>query len=229
MKYLLLLLLSFPAFAQQGPTYFRGNLGTSGPCGRPDATLCVQSPTSPGDDQLHSNLTIDLSLFPCNPLAEALLNFQGRDVNNNQVQMGSVSVLFTGGCGYNGYTGMRLNSPWLGFGSDMAYRQWGGRGVGLFRPGDNDTCGGRFLCITRTSGYPSIAGSSNGMVIEGCFPGNCDTFLNSYGAGDVRLALGGGQVQIGTASIAGGCTPNARLPIKVGPGVGTLVYLPICQ
>lgn len=199
MKTLFLLLFPALAFAQQSATTFTGNLGTAGQCGRPDATLCVQAPTSQSQDQLHSNFTIDLALNPCNPLAEGMVNFQGRNSGADNVQMGSVSVMWSGGCNYpNGYSVLRLNATQGGGGqADMAYRQWGGRGIGLFRASDNDTCGGRFLCITRTLGLPSVAGKEN-LVLEGCQSGNCDLFLNSYSTGRVRIALGGGQVQIGT-------------------------------
>lgn len=225
MRFLLLLLLALPAYAQ-GPTIMRGNLGTQD-CGRPDATLCIQAPTSPTEDQLHSNVTIDLSLFPCNPLAEGMLNFQGRNTGNHNVQMGSVSALWSGGCdGSLGYSVLRLNSTYNGgWSSDIQYRQWGGRGIGLFRLGDNDHCGGRFLCITRTPGFASIAGSSD-LVLNGTPNGMGDVFINSYGTGTVRVAHGGGQIQIGTP-VSNVCPNGWKECIRMLDSNGATMYLQV--
>lgn len=193
-----------------GPTVASGAVGGSFDVGRPDAGLVVRSlqssDTPPYAPLPHRHAMVDLSLDidPCDPAEEALVNASGRDSNGDWKQMGSISWMWTGGCSLStGYSVLRLNAARISGpnsgSADMALMLWADRGVGLFRNGNNDHCGGRFLCITRTLGSPSIVGTpETGMVIEGALGSAAATpiFLNSYNSGNVRVGLGGGRLQL---------------------------------
>jgi hypothetical protein len=196
-------------------------VGSAG-IGRQDAQIEVRNGSGTG----HALISIFNARNPGDTAEEGAVSYGAYDSYGSVRQVGSISAMWSSSADpASGIGVLRFNADTAASAGDIAMRIFGTKGIALYGDSETLNCGGRFLCINRGSGIPSISGI-NDLVLEGKVGGAGAVFLNAYGGGDVYI---GGQLRFMKnfggcpASVAG--SPSYCLQI-VAPD-GGLGYIPI--
>lgn len=192
--------------------------------GRVDAQVEARNDGGQG----HALIAITQMRSPGSTAEEAAISYQAYDDSNTMRQVGSISTMWSNNASVsNGFGVLRFNVDTAAGGSDIFMRGFAFQGVSFFYDSDTIACGGRFICIKRTSGLPSIAGKDD-LVLEGKAGGSGNLFLNAYGGGDVYV---GGMMRLTNSSSMSVACP-ASVPggtnqcIKIVAPDGNYSYVP---
>lgn len=141
----------------------------------------------------HALIAITNIKSPGDITEEGAISYGAYDSNGDMKQVSSISAMWSNNATpYNGIGVLRFNVDTVSGGSDIAMRIFANNGVSFYGGSDSVSPGGKFISITRSSGFPSISGMSD-IVIDGSRSTAGSVFLNAYNSGDVNLNLGGGN------------------------------------
>ena len=199
------------------------------PCMRLDAQLCVQNITGG-----HALVSIENVRNPGDEIEEAAVSFGAFSDSGMKKQMASISAVWGNNASVaNGRGVLRFNVAGVDESSRVDMILHGrAHGLDLFCSLPSPLCeraspGGPFVRITRTVGFPSIVGK-NDLVLDGTRYGDGQVFLNAYSTGDVRIALGGGKVQIGTP-VSAACPNGWKECLPMLDRNGTIFYVQVAR
>lgn len=201
----LLFVFSFSAFGQTvAPGLVSNAIVAGSGAGRYDAQIEARNDGGQG----HALIAITQMRSPGSTAEEAAISYQAYDDSNTMRQVGSISTMWSNNASVsNGFGVLRFNVDTAAGASDIFMRGFAFQGVTFFYDSETDVCGGRFICIKRTSGLPSIAGKDD-LALEGKAGGTGQIILNGIGGGQIYM---GGELRLAAGSM--GC------PASVPPGV----------
>lgn len=203
----------------------RGIVGYGQGVMRHEAGLVVNNATG------KAFINVEDATSPGNNQTEAAIGFFAFDEGNSPKQRASISAMWGNNASTsNGRGVLRFNVD----GADESSRVdmiMHGRdsGIDLFCHDTYPSCeqnspGGPYLRLNRTSGLPSVIGRSD-LVLWGNASGNGSVFLNN--TGDTVIGNGGGLLRFGAPMTSGTKTNVGFIPVKTS--TGQVVYIAAYQ
>lgn len=181
----------------------------------------------------HALIAITNLKNPGDTTEEGAISYGAYDSEGGMKQVASISAMWANNATVaNGFGVLRFNVDTAACGSDIAMRIFANQGVSFWGGSDSVPPGGKFIQITRSSGFPSISGKSD-IVIEGAHGSAGTVFMNAYNSGDISLNLGGGATVFnGTIKLnsnVGGCpaSTTATRCLRVVDTDGAYSYIPL--
>lgn len=192
---------------------------------RSDAQIEATNPSAG-----HALIVIGQTANPGSNVEEAGLSYDAYDSTGLAKQMASISAMWGNDATVSdGYGVLRFNVDGADQSSNVELRIFGRqKGIDIFGAptptGEQNPPGGRFIRITRTSGYASICGASD-MVLDGTANGSGTIYLNAYSTGDVVVNNGGGHLQFGQPLKPNG--PSAQVAwLELKDSTGAIFWVP---